>query len=155
MFTLLERSAIESLLEQHAADPGKRMAQRTLAREATRLLHGAEGLQAAEAASEALFSGAVAHLPEDVLTDVFHDAPSSDHALAELEGEGLPLVELLPRTTLCKSKREARQFLESGAVQCNGSAVGLTARLGRGDLLHGKMALLKRGKRAWHVARFS
>jgi tyrosyl-tRNA synthetase len=154
MFTLLDRAAIESLLEQHAADPGKRLAQRTLARETTRLLHGEHGLGAAEAASEALFSGQVSDLAEDVLTDVFRDAPSSEHSLSELDPDGLSLVDLLPQTTLCKSKREARQFLETGAVQCNGKPAGLDTRLGKGDLLHGKVALLRRGKRSWHVARF-
>ena len=54
-FTLLPMPEIAALLEEHAADPGRRVAQRVLAREVTDLVHGAEARQAAEEASEILF----------------------------------------------------------------------------------------------------
>ena len=80
--------------------------------------------------------------------------PSSNLDRGALAGEGLDLVELLTQTTLAGSKREARQFLEQGAVSVNGEKVSLDRRLGSGDLLHGTTVLLRRGKKAWHALRF-
>jgi tyrosyl-tRNA synthetase len=153
-FTLLDRRAIEELLREHEADPGKRLGQRRLAVEATRLLYGEAGLSAAEAASQALFSGDVAGLPEGVVDDVFRDVPTTSHELSSLDGDGALLVDVLATTSLAKSKREARQFLETNAVQLNGKPVEVNARLTRADLLFGKVALLRRGKRSWHVTRW-
>jgi tyrosyl-tRNA synthetase len=55
---------------------------------------------------------------------------------------------------LAQSKREARQFLESGAVAVNGEKAELARRLRSEDLLHGKAILLRRGKKNWHVTRW-
>ena len=52
-------------------------------------------------------------------------------------------------------KREARQLLESGAISLNGQKVGLERRLLEADLLHGTVALLRRGRKNWHVLRFA
>ncbi len=154
-FTLLPRDEIESVEREHADAPGKRLAQRTLAREATRLLHGDEEMQQAEAAGKALFSGEIAGLPEATLRDVFAEVPSSEHAKATLAGEGADLVELLVETGLAKSKREAREFIANGSVSVNGEPAGEGRRLTEGDLLHGSMAALRRGKKAWHVTRWA
>jgi tyrosyl-tRNA synthetase len=65
------------------------------------------------------------------------------------------LLELLPLTSLVTSKREARQFLESGAVSVNGEKAGLLTKLTQSDLVHGKAILLKRGKKNWHHTRWA
>jgi tyrosyl-tRNA synthetase len=87
------------------------------------------------------------------LEEVFATAPTTEHALGDLVA-GVSLVELLPQTTLAKSKREAREFLANGAVSLNGEKVGEEATLTTGQLLHGKVALLRRGKKLWHVTRW-
>jgi tyrosyl-tRNA synthetase len=153
-FTFLSKSEIEALMVAHTADASLRTAQRRLAKEATRLLHGANGLERAESATAALFSGDVAHLDEALLKEAFAEAPSTQHDMSLLEGDGLSLVELLPLTSLCKSKREAREFLENGSISLNGSKVSLDTRLHPSDLMHGTLALLRRGRKAWHIARF-
>jgi tyrosyl-tRNA synthetase len=71
-----------------------------------------------------------------------------------LLGEGVALVDLLPETTLCKSKREAREFLASGSVMVNARKASAEERLKEGDLLHGKVIALRRGKKSWHVTRW-
>ncbi|MFM9957756.1 MAG: tyrosine--tRNA ligase [Phycisphaerales bacterium] len=153
-FTLLPRAEIEALEAAHAADPGKREAHRALARHMTEMLHGRADLERAEAAAGALFSGDVASLDLETLNEVFASVPSSTHSRSELVGEGLPMADVLAMTTLAKSKREAREHLSSGAVTLNGERVGETDRLTAARLLHGSLAVLRRGKKAWHVTRW-
>jgi tyrosyl-tRNA synthetase len=88
------------------------------------------------------------------LREVFADVPHTQHAKQQLEGEGLALVELLPQTSLASSKREARQFLEAGAVLVNGEKASVDQRLTSANLLHGHTILLKRGKKQWHATRW-
>lgn len=154
LFTLLPRAEIESLCAEHARDPGGRVAHRALAGHMTELVHGREAREHAEAAAQALFSGNVAGLPESTLNDVFASAPSSEHQLSDLSGEGMPLIDVLVQAAVAKSKREARELLGSGAVSLNGERVDAEGRLTPGRLLHGKVALLRRGKKSWHVTRW-
>jgi tyrosyl-tRNA synthetase len=154
-FTFLAREQIEALVAEHAAAPERRIAQRALAEQVTTLVHGASALEQAKRASEALFSGDVSGLDAATLAQVFEDAPASQHERALLAGDGLELLELLIATKLVSSKREARQMLESGAISLNGARVGLEHRVTERDLLHGSMSLLRRGKKNWHVARWS
>ena len=153
-FTLREEDEIASIEQEHLKAPERRQAQRELARDITHLVHGADEVAKAEAASAALFSGDVRSLSEGLLREVFADVPHTDHARTQLEGQGLPLVELLPHTSLASSKREARQFLEAGAVQVNGEKVAVDQRLTQAQLLHGHTILLKRGKKQWHATRW-
>jgi tyrosyl-tRNA synthetase len=154
-FTFLEQVQIEALAAEHAAAPERRSAQRALADQVTSLVHGPSALEQAKRASEALFSGDVSGLDLATLAQIFEDAPASQHQKSLLSGAGLELLELLVSTQLVSSKREARQMLESGAISVNGARVGLEHRLTERDLLHGSMSLLRRGKKNWHVARWS
>jgi tyrosyl-tRNA synthetase len=153
-FTLRTESEIAEIASRHTAKPEAREAQRELARDLTRLVHGDGELTKVEAASQALFSGDVRSLSAELLLDVFADVPNTEHAKALLEGEGVSLLELLPQTTLASSKREARQFLESGAVLVNGEKARVDQRLTQAELLHGQSILLKRGKKLWHATRW-
>ena len=155
LFTLLSREEIESLAATHAERPGAREAHRALAHHATALLHGEDEALAAANAAKALFSGAVAELPKELLEEVLAEVPSSEHAKSKLEGEGAAVLDLLLATGLAKSKREAREFLTNGSVSVNGHKVGLEDRLTAANLLHGEMIALRRGKKAWHVTRWS
>ena len=154
-FTFVGAEELEAIVAAHQAEPHKREAQRRLAREMTRMVHGDDELRAAEQATTALFEGNVQGLSERLLDEVFADVPNSEHAKTQLEGEGVPVVDLVAQTTLASSKREARQFVESGAVQVNGQKVDLTYRVRTSDLLYGKAVLLKRGKKNWHVTKWA
>ncbi|MBL8746876.1 MAG: tyrosine--tRNA ligase [Phycisphaerae bacterium] len=153
-FTFLPHEEVEALERVHAAEPGKREAHRALARHMTSLLHGEGAMREAEAAAQALFSGEVAGLPLTTLDEVFASVPSSEHNRDDLVRGGVALVDLLPLTTLCKSKREAREHLQAGAVSVNGRVMGVEDRLTTEMLLHGRIAALRRGKKAWHVTRW-
>jgi tyrosyl-tRNA synthetase len=154
IFTLLPEPRIAELMSEHERDPGARAAHRALASHVTELLHGREGREQAEAAAKALFSGDVAGLSEATVEEVFASAPSTQHAFSDLSGEGLPLVDLLVQAHVAKSKREARELLSAGGVSINGERASADEKLAAARLLHGKIALIRRGRKTWHVARF-
>jgi tyrosyl-tRNA synthetase len=154
IFTLFPREEIERLVTEHAGDPGARVAHRALAAHVTELLHGREGRENAEHASRALFSGDIAGLDEATLDEVFATAPATEHAFSTLSGEGFPFVDLLVQANVAKSKREARELLSTGGVSINGERAAADGALRSDALLHGHIALVRRGKKTWHVARF-
>jgi len=155
IFTELSEDDVRALEQRHTAAPHEREAQRTLAREATRLVHGADAAERAEGATQALFSGDVAGLDLATLREVFADVASSEHDKSDIPEGGLPILDLLPLTTLVKSRREAKEFLSGGAITLNGQKVGMDDRLTVDGLLHGQVALLRRGKKSWHVCRWA
>ncbi len=154
VFSFKSRSEIETLLDEHAKDPGQRIGQRALAEELTAMLHGPEGLAEAIAATEALFSGQVRGLSVEVLEDAFGSAPSTTHDRAQLSGEGKDVADLLVEAGVAKSKREAREHLGNGAISINGDRVDPSFKLTEAALLHGRVALIRRGKKNWHVTRW-
>ncbi len=154
-FTLLTEPEVAQLAEEHGKAPEQRTAHRELARQVTRTIHGESELAKVEAASKALFAGDVRSLAEDMLRDVFADVPHSKHDKNSLAGAGASLVDILAETTLASSKREARQFLQNGAVLVNGDKAGPETRVTTEHLLHGHTILLKRGKKLWHATRWA
>jgi tyrosyl-tRNA synthetase len=155
IYTLIPVVEIRELLLEHARDPGKRAAQRALAAHVTELVHGTEGRARAEAATRALFSGDVSSLGEEALTEVFGSAPSAALPRDRLSGEGAGIVDLLVEGAVAKSKREARELLEQGAVLLNGSVAAPDAMVRAEALMFDQVLLVRRGKKLWHVLRFS
>ncbi|MEO6602386.1 MAG: tyrosine--tRNA ligase, partial [Polyangiaceae bacterium] len=142
------------LSAEHDANPGARVAHRALAEQVTELLHGAEGLAHARSATQALFSGDVATLPRETLEELFQSAPSVTMSKAKLEGEGLPAIDFLVEAGVVKSKREAREFLSTNAIMISARKADAATRVTTDWLLFGDIALIRRGKKTWHVARF-
>jgi tyrosyl-tRNA synthetase len=155
VFTFLGKPTIDALLERHAANPGAREMQRTLAQEATTILHGKDAMEGAEAAAKALFSGDIAHLDRQTLLDALADVPSSNADRVDLTGDGVDPVDLLVSTKLAQSKREAREFIANGSVAVNGAKLGEGVRLTESHLLHGSLMAIRRGKKNWHLIRWS
>ena len=154
-YSFFERDAIEAFASEVEKAPEKRAAQRALADHMTELVHGKAALEQARRSADALFSGDVSGLDAESLEQVFHGAPSSQLERAGLAAPGVELVEVLVRAGVASSKRESRQLLESGAISINGERAGLDRRLTDTDLLHGSMALVRRGRKNWHVLRFA
>jgi tyrosyl-tRNA synthetase len=155
-FTDLGRAEIESLLAAHAADPGRRNAQRTLATELTRLVHGAEGLATAERATEIFFGAEINDLSAAQLASIFADVPSRELPHSRLEGEGLPAIDALFEAGLAKSKGDARRIITQGGAYVNNRRLdGIEARLGPADLVGGAAIVLRSGKKSYALLRFS
>ncbi|MBX3380427.1 MAG: tyrosine--tRNA ligase [Phycisphaeraceae bacterium] len=153
-FTFLPQDEIAALEEKVKTEPGAREAQRALAREATKIVHGESEMQQAESAGKALFSGDIAGLSAALLHEVFASAPTVTLPKARLEGEGVALMDLLVEVQAVASKREAKEFLANGSVTVNGQKAGAEHKLKTSDLLHGSVIALRRGKKNWHVTKW-
>src|SRR5690606_28900953 len=95
-------------------------------------------------------------LDRDTLHEVFGAAPSSKHSFSILDGDGWSILDVLAETGLAGSKSQAREFVKGGGVTINGEAkASMDTRLKRDHLLHGEVILLRRGKKNWHVCRFT
>jgi tyrosyl-tRNA synthetase len=151
-FTFLERQEVEALEAETREAAERRSAQRRLAEEVTRLTHGEEALARARRVSDLLFGRGSADLEADDLLQGFGDAPSSQlegHALAA----GLPLSQLLADTGLTASRNEARRLIKSGGVYVNERRAEDDADLGTRDAIEGRVILLRKGKKQYHLVR--
>ncbi|MFC5532006.1 tyrosine--tRNA ligase [Cohnella yongneupensis] len=151
-FTPLSREQIAELAVELSERPEKRSAQRELAREVTRLVHGEDGLASAELITQALFSGDIAQLSEAELIEALQDMPST---IAE-DADASSLMDLLVAAKAAPSRRQARQDIESGAVLVNGRKVTDTeAMIAKEERLHGKFIVLRRGKKNYFLVKFA
>jgi tyrosyl-tRNA synthetase len=154
-FTFLSHEKIEAISLAHKSDPAARLAQKTAADELTTMVHGETETQRAGLCAKALFGGDIRDLDEQSAIDVAADLPGPRLTRDALAESGKLVVDLLVESALASSKREAREFLETGAVQVNGERVTLESRVAADSLLHGSFAFIRRGKRNWAVAEFA
>jgi tyrosyl-tRNA synthetase len=153
-FTFLERQIIDELDATTRSAPGKREAQRVLAREVTTLLHGAEQAARAEDASALLFGEDMATLSVDEVLAVFGDVPSTELPGELLEGGGIGVVDLIARVQLAASKSEARRLVQSGGVYVNNRRTAdPQARVTRDQAIGGRVVILRRGTKQQHVVK--
>jgi tyrosyl-tRNA synthetase len=147
--TFLPSERIAQLEAEHATNPGGRDAHRALADELVTLLHGSHECARAAATAKALFSGDVQQLDAGQVADVAGEVPSWA-VPADRLAAGIPLVDALADSkVLAASKREAREFLQAGSVMVNGVKASAEAMLAERDLMHGRAALVRRGKKQW------
>lgn len=141
--TMLSKAEIDAAMTMHGRNKGAHHAQKILAYSVTAFAHGEETATAIQDVSGVLFGDRDAGaLSEEEREMLLREAPS--HAVRL----GAPLVEALVGSKLASSKREARQFIEEGAVLLNGARVSSSDRvLMREDFQSAPIATLKRGKR--------
>lgn len=152
-FTFLSRDEVDGLASAVDAHPEKREAQRVLAREVTRLVHGEALLQRAEHATTLLFGEDIASLPVEDLLDVFGDVPSTQLATWELDG-GVGLVDLVVRAGLASSRSEGRRLVQSGGIYVNNRrAADPSERLSLDRAIGGRLLVLRKGQKQNHLVR--
>jgi tyrosyl-tRNA synthetase len=156
LFTFLSLEDIEELGRELERDPSARAAHRVLAREATRVIHGDAGVEAAEGATSVLFGDQpFSGLGDDVLAAAFEEAPTVTLDRSALDGEGIGVLEVLTQAGLTKSNAEARRLVTQGAVKLNNAPVDdPQLRLTERDLASPTTAVLKVGKKRYGLARF-
>ncbi|HEX4132602.1 MAG TPA: tyrosine--tRNA ligase [Pirellulales bacterium] len=153
-FTDLDRAELEALEQTIVANPGAREAQRRLAEEITRLVHGDEGLSKAQRASQVLFGAEIDRLSDRELNDIFADVPSHELARAVLE-PGLGMIDALVKSGLVKSNSEARRTIEQGGAYVNNRRVATVDRqLTTADLASETVLVLRTGKKKYALLRF-
>jgi tyrosyl-tRNA synthetase len=151
-FTLLTQDRIEELAAEVESAPQARAAQKALAEDVTRRLHGETGLAAAERATRALFGGEVEGLGADEIADIFADVPSTEIARDAFGGAGKPLVDLLAEAGIASSKGDARRSIEGGGVYVNGVRVADVAAVVTPDrAIEGRFLLIRMGKKRYHL----
>jgi tyrosyl-tRNA synthetase len=149
-FTFLSHEEIEQLEQSVQEEPHLRKAQKALAEEMTRLVHGEESLQQAIKISQALFSGDVKNLSAAEIKQGFKDVPSFD--AKESDGN---LVELLVAAKISPSKRQAREDITNGAVTVNGEKVtDTTYVLQENDRIEGQFTIIRRGKKKYTLIKY-
>jgi tyrosyl-tRNA synthetase len=116
VFTWLDRAEIDRLEHAMQADPSARAAQRRLAEEVTRTVHGDAAIAQVQSDAALRFGGAVT---ADALQQV---APTASVSSAKI-ASGLAVTELLVIAGLAKSKSEAFRLIEQGGVSINDAAV--------------------------------
>ena len=145
VFTFLSKEEILEIEKEHLANLGRRVAQRVLAYEVTKIIHGKEEADEAVHMSEVLFSNDFKSLKEKQIEEIFGNYK------IELSEE-LPLEDLLIRIKASSSKREAREFIKNGAVSINGEKQTDNMKiLTRTDALYNKYLIVRRGKKNYYL----
>ena len=150
VFSFKTRSEIENLLSEFKADPGKRTAQRELARELTTLVHGAKNCEQAEAAAKALFGqGELKELDQTTLAAALSQLPKVALKPSELIDGKLPSwVDLMVQSGVVDSKSAARRIVKEGGAYLNNQRIADEAATPqKSDLLFGRFLVLRKGKR--------
>ncbi|MBO6575237.1 MAG: tyrosine--tRNA ligase [Rhodothermales bacterium] len=151
-FTWLTQAEVEELAAEVSANPGRREAQRRLAREVTEMVHGPDALAGAERASSVLFGGAMEELSVSQLLDVFEEAPSTEMERERFAGEGIGFLDLLTTAGLAKSNGEARRLVRSGGIYLNNNRISEESRsVTAGDCIEGRLLVLRKGKKNYRL----
>ncbi len=154
-FTDLDQPQIEAVVAAHLEDPGGRSGQRCLATELTRLVHGEDGLQVAQRATEIFFGAEISRLSDVRLVQIFADVPSKQLPHGRLSGPGLSIIDALCEAGLATSKAEARRTIEQGGAYVNNRRVDdIDRRLGPEDLASETVMVLRSGKKRYALLRF-
>jgi tyrosyl-tRNA synthetase len=143
IYTTLDKDAIEDIVQTHNEDRSMRIAQKHLAYEVTKVVHGEERARSVQVLSEVLFGS------QDYKTLTKADFNELKTELPVLQKSlGAPLAPLLVEAGLASSNAEARRFLTSNAIYINGQQLPLEkTELDDADVLDG-FVVLRRGKNA-------
>ncbi|KMY51275.1 tyrosine--tRNA ligase [Peribacillus loiseleuriae] len=145
-FTFLSHEEIEGLARSVESEPHLRKAQKSLAEEMTRLIHGQAALGQAIKISAALFSGDVRNLSAAEIEVGFKDVPS----FSRNNTDDINLVELIVEAKISPSKRQAREDIQNGAISINGEKVtDLEYVVTEADKIEGQFMLVRRGKKKY------
>ncbi|MFC1463022.1 tyrosine--tRNA ligase [Verrucomicrobiota bacterium] len=146
VYTFMPLDEIAALEESVKAEPEKRKAQKRLAEEVTRMVHGEEGLQVALRTSAVLFGESMDGLRADDLRSIFADAPSTELPADQVRGSDWPT--LASASGLCKSKGEARRLIQSGGFYVNNRRIeAIDAQVEDSDIIDGEIIVLRSGKK--------
>lgn len=153
IFTFLDKSTVDSLIEDHKKDTSKRTLQKRLAEEVTKFVHGNEELKKAIETTEKLFSN--------------QHAPAEELTIDELEGmdgiikidfakdriaAGIDVVTFLAETKIFPSKGEARKTVQGGGVSINRRKIEtIQQSIENNLLLHDRYILVQKGKKSYYL----
>ena len=148
IYTFLSKEEIEELEEKHKAHPEYREAHKALAREVITFLHGKEEYEKAVSLADHLFNNKFNDLSGKDIEDLF-----KNHPVKEVE-ENINVLDLVVNIGAAQSKREAREFIGSGAISINGEKItDLDTTIDASKFIDNKYIIVKRGKKNYYVGR--
>lgn len=150
-FTFLSKEEIEDLEQEVATHPEKRIAQKRLAEEMTKMVHSEEALQQAIKISDALFSGDIKELSVQEIEQGFKDVPTF-----KMEKADIGLVDLIVQAKISPSKRQAREDIQNGAIYINGERQKeIGYEITAADRIEDVFTIIRRGKKKYTLIDFS
>lgn len=140
-FTFMSVFEIDTMMELHGRNPGRREAQKMLARLVTEIVHGTETSLRVESASEAVYGGTpLSELSATTLATIRKEVPSITVS------DGMNVVDALIASELVKSKSDAKRLIETGSISVAGVTIGTVDAVLTMDQFVGGIAILRRGK---------
>ena len=147
LFTFLGIDEIEDVVMQSQENPAKRIGQKILAQNLTKLVHGTGGLDAAERITAALFGASLHTLVESDFEQLGQDGIERSEIC-----EGTNVAAALSESGLAPSRGKARQMVASGAILVNDVKIeDANLQLDRTNALYGRYHLMRRGRKTWHL----
>ena len=152
-FTFLPQERIGALEAAVKEEPERRAAQRELAREVTRIVHGDAAVADAESAAHALFSGDIAAMSVAQLLEVFSKVPSRTVSYAP---DGWRLVGLLTESGVTASNSEATKLIRGGGIYVNDRRItDEKERLNPAQAIEGQLFVVRKGKKEYFLIRIA
>lgn len=149
-FTFLSKEEIETLEQSLNEAPHLREAQKALAENVTRFIHGQDALDDAMRISKALFAGDLQALSAKELKEGFKDVPQ-----VELSNDTTNIVEAIVETGISPSKRQAREDVNNGAIYVNGvRQQDVNFELSADDKIENEFTIIRRGKKKYFMINY-
>ena len=149
-FTFLSKEEIDQLEQSKEEAPHKREAQKALAENVTRFIHGEDALNDAIRISQALFSGDLKSLSAKELKEGFKDVPQ-----VELSKDTTNIINALIETGIGSSKRQAREDVNNGAIYINGERQqSVDYELSDADKIDNEFTIIRRGKKKYFMVNY-
>lgn len=149
IFTFLSKEEIEALDEENKNHPEMRNAHKILAREIITDLHGKEAYEEAAEISESLFKGDIKKLNANEIETAFKGL--TPYQITEEKN----IVDLLTEANICKSKREAREFITNGSITLNGEKIeNIDFLVNKNVAIEQKYVVIRRGKKKYYIIKF-
>lgn len=148
-FTFLEKEQIDELAQKVETEPHKREAQKMLAEEMTRFVHGEEMLEQAKRITAALFSGDIRSLTADEIEQGFKEMPTY-----EASKDAKNIVDWLVELGIEPSKRQAREDITKGAISINGERVNdIAVEITAEQAIGGRFIIVRKGKKSYSLVK--
>lgn len=150
VFTFLSKEEINELERETLDNPGERKAQKRLAAELTKMVHGEEVLEEVLKMCDVLFRGSIRELSAKQLSVCLDGVPNIEI------NEDLNIVDALVNVGAAVSKREAREFLRNGSIALNGDKVfDESLMITKEIAIDEKVVVVKRGKRNYYLIKIN
>ena len=144
--TFLSKEEIEEIEKRHNENPGLREAHKILAREVITDIHGKEEYEKALKLSQVLFNGDIKELTSKEIEEVFKGVPTYETE------PGKTLIDILVESHAASSKREAREFINNGAISINGDVVkDENCLIDNSKAIDDKYIAIRRGKKKYYL----